>query len=46
VGRALPEAASDAVAAATTKALHASLAVALRTMEKEPKAASRLLQHH
>jgi hypothetical protein len=40
VGRALPE----AVATATTKALHAALAVALRTMEKqEPKAASRLL---
>ena len=43
VGRALPEAASEAVAAATTKALYAALAVALRTMEKEPKAASRLL---
>src|SRR5262249_60470579 len=43
VGRALPEAASKAVAAATTKALEAALAVALRTMEKEPKAASRLL---
>jgi hypothetical protein len=42
-GRALPEAASKAVAAATTKALEAALAVALRTMEKEPKAASRLL---
>jgi hypothetical protein len=43
LGRALPEAASKAVAAATTKALNAALAVALRTMEKEPKAASRLL---
>src|SRR5215471_19125206 len=43
VGRALPEAASKAVAAATTKALEAALAVALRTMEKESKAASRLL---
>src|SRR5438445_9641504 len=43
VGRALPEAASEAVATATTKALHAALVVALRTMEKEPKAASRLL---
>ena len=43
VGRALPAAASEAVATATTKALHAALAVALRTMEKEPKAASRLL---
>src|SRR5262245_23302662 len=44
VGRALPEAASKAVAAATTKALEAALAVALHTMEKEPKAASRLLR--
>src|SRR2546421_12152862 len=43
LGRALPEAASKAVAGATTKALNAALAVALRTMEKEPKAASRLL---
>jgi hypothetical protein len=43
VGRALPEAASEAVATATTKALHAALAVALRTMEKEPRAASRRL---
>ena len=43
VGRALPEGASEAVAAATTKALHAARVVALRTMEKEPKAASRLL---
>src|SRR5258708_15290228 len=43
VGRALPAAASEAVATATTKALRAALAVALRTMEKEPKAASRLL---
>ena len=42
VGRALPAAASEAVATATTKALHAALVVALRT-EKEPKAASRLL---
>src|SRR5262249_61716072 len=43
VGRALPEAASKAVAAATTNALEAALAVARRTMEKEAKAASRLL---
>ena len=43
VGRALPGPASEAVAAATSKALHAALMVALRTMEKEPKAASRLL---
>jgi hypothetical protein len=40
VGRALPEAASKAVAAATTKALNAALAVALRTIEKEPKSLS------
>src|SRR5262250_2488181 len=43
VGRALPVGASKAIAAATTQALNAALAVALRTMEKEPKAASRLL---
>ena len=43
VGRALPEEASKALVAAITKALEAALAVALRTMEKEPKAASRLL---
>ena len=34
VGRALPETASKAVTAATTKALNAALAVALRTMRK------------
>jgi EcsC protein family len=43
LGRALPEAASKAVATATTKALNAALAVALRTMQNEPKAASGLL---
>ena len=43
VSRAVPEAASKAVTVATTKALDAALAVALRTMEKKPKAASRLL---
>src|ERR1700751_4231170 len=43
LGRALPETASKAVAAATTKALDAALAVALRTMRNEPKAASGLL---
>jgi hypothetical protein len=42
-GRALPETASKAVAAATTKALNAALAVALRTIRNEPKAASGLL---
>jgi hypothetical protein len=43
LSRALPEAASNAIGAAATKALEAALLVALRTMEKEPKAASRLL---
>jgi hypothetical protein len=43
VGRALPETASKAVAAAATKALEAALSVALRTMKNEPKAASTLL---
>jgi len=43
VGRALPEAVSRAVAAATIKALNAALGVALRTMQNEPKAASGLL---
>jgi len=43
VGRALPETASKAVAAATTRALDGALAVALRTMQNEPKAASSLL---
>jgi hypothetical protein len=41
--KALPPAASKAVATATTTALNAALAVALRTMQNEPKAASRLL---
>jgi EcsC family protein len=43
VGRALPEAASKAVAGTTAKALSAALAVALRTMHNEPQAGSRLL---
>ena len=43
VGRALPETASRAVAAATTKALDAALSVAFRTMKNEPKAASSVL---
>ena len=43
VGRALPETASKAVAAATTKALDAALSVAFRTMKNEPKAASSVL---
>src|SRR5262252_8127109 len=43
VGRAPPETASRAVAAATTKALDAALLVAFRTMKNEPKAASSVL---
>jgi len=43
MGRALPETAAKAVAAATTRALNAALAVALRTMQNEPQAASSLL---
>ena len=43
VGRALPETASRAVAAATTKALDAALSVAFRTMKNEPKAVSSVL---
>ena len=43
VGRALPATASKAVTAATTKALNAALVMAFRTMQNEPKAASRLL---
>ena len=41
--RALPETASKAIAAATTQALNSALRVALRTMQNEPKAASRYL---
>jgi len=43
LGPALPETASKAIGAATTKALNAALAVALRTMQNEPMAASGLL---
>ena len=43
VGRALPEAASKAIAAATTTALEAALDVALRSMRNERQPASRLL---
>ena len=43
LGRALPKTATKPVAVATTKALSAALAVALRTMQNEPKAASSLL---
>ena len=43
LGRALPASASKVVATAATKALNAALAVAFRTMQNEPKAASGLL---
>ncbi len=43
IGAALPQGASDAIAAATTKGLNAALKVALRTMENRPEAASDLL---
>ncbi len=43
LGRALPKTATKAVAVATTNALNAALAVALRTMQNERKAASSLL---
>jgi len=43
IGAALPEGASNAIAAATTKGLNAALKVALRTMENRPEAASALL---
>ncbi len=45
VGRALPETASRAVAAAMTTALNAALSVAFRTMENEPKAAVSSVLH-
>ena len=41
--KALPEGATKAIAAATTKGLNAALAVALRTIRHEPQAGSRLL---
>jgi hypothetical protein len=41
--RALPEAASKAIAVATTRALNTALRAALRTMQNEPKAASNYL---
>jgi len=43
IGRALPEVVSEAATAATTQALNAALAVALRTLHNEPKAGSPLL---
>ena len=43
ISRALPETASRAVAAATTRALDAALSVAFRTMTNQPKPASSLL---
>src|SRR5262249_10981531 len=41
--RALPETASKTIAAAAAQALNAALRTALRTMENQPKAASRYL---
>src|SRR5262249_3914491 len=43
IGRSLPAAAADAIAAATSKGLEVALEVALRTMDHEPQAGSRLL---
>jgi hypothetical protein len=43
IGAALPEGASKAIAAATSKGLNAALKVALRTMENKPDAGSHLL---
>jgi len=43
IGLALPEGASQAIAAATTKGLNAALKVALSTLQNRPEAASRLL---
>jgi hypothetical protein len=40
MGRALPPAASEAIAAVTTKALNAALSVALSTLRREPRAGS------
>ena len=41
IGLALPQGASQAIAAATTKALNAALKVALSTLQNRPEAASR-----
>ena len=43
IGHALPPSASQVIAAATSKALEAALAVALRTMRRRPHAASQFL---
>jgi EcsC protein family len=43
IGRTLPAAASEAIAAATSKGLEVALEVALRTMDHGPQAGSRLL---
>jgi hypothetical protein len=43
IGRALPEAASKAISAATSKGLELALQVALRTMQQRPHAGSQLL---
>ena len=43
IGHAVPQAAADTIAAATTTALNAALKAALATMQKRPETASRLL---
>ena len=43
IGRALPQGAADAIAAATTAGLNAALKVALASMQNRPESASRLL---
>jgi hypothetical protein len=43
IGLALPQGASQAIAAATTRGLNAALKVALSTLQNRPEAASRLL---
>ena len=45
IGRVLPASASHAIATATSKGLEAALKVALRTMQRTPRAGSELLSH-
>jgi hypothetical protein len=46
LGRALPESASQAIAAATAKGLQAALKVALATIRREPRGSSQLLHKY
>ena len=46
IGRALPESAAQAIAAATAKGLQAALKVALLTIRRSPKAGSQLLHKY